>query len=329
MISGKLRPLGVALVAVLYATAHATDLPPPVERVVTGHKLPGASYSLVVHEIGADEALISINADTPRNPASTIKLITTLVALEELGPAYTWQTDVYTLGKLSAGTLDGDLLFKGYGDPYMVTEEFWNLLRTLRRRGLQRITGDLLIDSSHFASEPVNSKSFDGQPYRVYNVEPHPLLINFKSVRFYFYPGTDGKTVAVRTDPELSNLRIDNRLSLSDGPCGGYQRGIAFSLRDTKTADHVVFSGKYPQACGEYSLVRTVMTPTGYAHGLFGKLWHELEGEFSGRVKAATAPREAGTFLTWTSRPLADVITGINKFSNSKHRRTCNNTATQ
>ena len=53
-----------------------------------------------------------------------------------LGPTYTWPTEVYFLGSFDGETLDGDLALKGYGDPYLVHEEVWKLLRALRRTGL-------------------------------------------------------------------------------------------------------------------------------------------------------------------------------------------------
>ena len=55
-------------------------------------------------------------------------MLTTLVALDTLEPAYTWKTDVLPmLGEVTNGVLEGDLLLKGYGDPYLVTERFWQI----------------------------------------------------------------------------------------------------------------------------------------------------------------------------------------------------------
>ena len=68
-----------------------------------------------------------------------MKVVTTWSALEYLGPAYTWPTEVYFLGDFDGRKLDGDLALKGYGDPYLVVEEVWKLLRALRRTGLEEI----------------------------------------------------------------------------------------------------------------------------------------------------------------------------------------------
>lgn len=299
--------------AVPLPVAADSALPAPLQRVVTGHKLPANSYGLMVQEVSADTPLLAVNATTPRNPASVMKLVTTLAGLELLGPTYTWHTDLYLLGELSDGVLHGDLLLKGRGDPYLVIEDFWQMLRTLRRRGLRRIDGDLLIDNSQFAPTGHDPAAFDGQASRAYNVGPDALLVNFQAVRFHFSPGANG--VEVHTDPELPNLRIVNRLTLGNGSCASYQRGIQFDLAGQ--SDQVILSGSYPRHCGEYSLLRSALDPPRYAHGLFTALWRELGGEFSGSVRSAIAPPGRAPFLVWSSRPLAEQIRAINKQSNN------------
>ena len=153
--------------------AHAAELPsglpPEVERVLTGHGIPAADVSIVVQAVDDAEPLLSHLPDVPRSPASVMKVVTTWSALEYLGPAYTWPTEVYFLGDFDGRKLNGNLALKGYGDPGLVVEEVWKLLRSLRRLGLAEITGDLLLDDSHFAVDEPDPGAFDGQPYRTYN----------------------------------------------------------------------------------------------------------------------------------------------------------------
>ena len=84
--------------------------------------------------------------------------------------------------------MEGDLYLKGYGDPQLVIEQFWQLLRGIRRAGVEEITGDLVLDTGHFAPEPGDPADFDGQPHRAYNVLPSALLLNFQAVQFFFRP---------------------------------------------------------------------------------------------------------------------------------------------
>src|SRR5690606_28946220 len=101
----------------------AAELPAAVTRVLRGHSLPAESFALQVQEVGSAEPLLQHNADLPLNPASTIKLLTTFAALDSLGPAHVWQTELYTLGPIDNGVLQGDLLLRGSGDPFLVEDQ--------------------------------------------------------------------------------------------------------------------------------------------------------------------------------------------------------------
>ena len=160
-------------------------------------EIPPESLSIYVEDVETGEPVLQWLAEEPRNPASTMKLLTTLVALDMLGPAYRWKTDVYALGEMSNGSLDGDLLLKGYGDPFLVTERVWQMLRSIRQAGIDDITGDLLIDDSYFDIGDYDPSAFDRQPLRAYNVAPNALLMNFKVVRYWFEPaGTQSECQA-------------------------------------------------------------------------------------------------------------------------------------
>jgi D-alanyl-D-alanine carboxypeptidase/D-alanyl-D-alanine-endopeptidase (penicillin-binding protein 4) len=292
-------------------------LPGSVARILAGYKVPSAEFSAYVHEIGQPEPLLAFNEAVPRNPASTIKLVTTFVGLESLGPAYTWKTEAFLDGDITDGTLDGDLLIKGYGDPYFVIERFWLFLRELRNRGLSSVDGNLLIDDSYFELTADRPGSFDGQPLRVYNVIPSALLVNFQSVRFSFAPDAVTGRVQIVADPMPTNLEISNRLKLARGGCRGYQNGVAISVGDADSRNPVIFSGSLAENCREYSMSRSVLQPATYTYGVFKTLWEANGGRITGGVGLQTAPADGEPFVSFASPPLADVIRSVNKFSNN------------
>jgi serine-type D-Ala-D-Ala carboxypeptidase/endopeptidase (penicillin-binding protein 4) len=307
----------VCAVAPVAAADVDTDLPPGVVLVLDGHGISPDDVSILVQPVDSDTPVLSHRADVPRNPASVMKLVTTWSALEILGPAYTWRTEVYFLGDFDGRTLDGDLAIKGYGDPFLVVEEVWKMLRRLRNLGLEEITGDLLLDDSFFDVREPPPGEFDNEPFRTYNVVPNALLANFKAVRFQFFADTVGGRVKVATDPVLPNLDIRNRLELGDGPCRGYQGGISFSVTDPGPASRVVFEGRFPAACNTYELSRTVLEHDTYLYGLFEGLWNELGGSLHGGLERGVVPEDARLVMTWRSRPLGDQIRSINKNSNN------------
>jgi D-alanyl-D-alanine carboxypeptidase/D-alanyl-D-alanine-endopeptidase (penicillin-binding protein 4) len=295
----------------------AAELPDSMQRILDGHGLPAEDVSIFVQAVSASEPILSHQAETLRNPASTIKLLTTWAALAILGPTYSWPTEVYFLGDYVGGELRGDLALKGYGDPYLVTEEFWKLLGALRRIGLEEVQGDLVIDDSYFAPVIEDPGDFDGQPYRTYNVTPNALLINFKAVRFQFLPDLRDGGVRISADPEPSNLEIDNRLQPVGGRCRGYQAGVSFDIPDWPAGRRAVFSGQFPEACAPYALSRTVLEHDSFAYGVYRTLWAGLGGRHRGGLRRATLPADGEPALTWRSRPLAEIIRSVNKFSNN------------
>jgi serine-type D-Ala-D-Ala carboxypeptidase/endopeptidase (penicillin-binding protein 4) len=298
------------------AAAEVTaTLPAPVAQAAKSLRVPESAISLWVQRLDAPEPLVAVNPDALRNPASVMKLVTSFAALERLGPAYTWSTEVHLGASMKQGRVAGDVWLRGRGDPYLVAEEYWKLADALRKLGLQHIDGDLVFDTSYFDLPPEDPGAFDNQPNRVYNVIPHPLLVNFNAVRFQVR--REGEGVAVSADPPLRNLQMSNRLRLHQAPCGGYQNGVALAVRDA-ARDQVFLEGQFPTGCGEYSLTRTVLQPESYAFGLFDLYWHQLGGEMSGRWRIGPVPASPNPpFYVHRSRPLGDVIRMVNKYSNN------------
>jgi len=292
-----------------------SELPAAVRNVMNLRQLPFETLSIHVEDVETGETVLQWLGDEPRNPASTIKLLTTLVSLDVLGPAYRWKTEVFANGEIKGDRLDGDLLVKGYGDPFLVTERLWQLLRDIRFAGIREIDGDLLIDDSYFDVGEYDPGAFDNQPLRAYNVSPNALLVNFKVVRFWFEPDHEFNAVNVRLDPPLGNLNIENQLGLADGRCRGYQRGI--TITSNETVDEVTFSGKFPKGCRRYAMDRAALSHNEFAYGLIRSLWRESGGVFDGGWENVVFVGDAEPIVSFESLPLRDMIARVNKHSNN------------
>jgi D-alanyl-D-alanine carboxypeptidase/D-alanyl-D-alanine-endopeptidase (penicillin-binding protein 4) len=114
-----------------------TGLPAPIAQALAQAGIPDSGAAIYVHEIGAERPLVAHGAERALNPASTMKLVTTYAALDQLGPAFMWNTEIYATGSLAQDALNGDLIITGYGDPTLTLENFWLLLRSLRARGVR------------------------------------------------------------------------------------------------------------------------------------------------------------------------------------------------
>ncbi|HEX5362791.1 MAG TPA: D-alanyl-D-alanine carboxypeptidase/D-alanyl-D-alanine-endopeptidase, partial [Gallionella sp.] len=292
--------------------ADAASLPDAVRQSLQQAGIPLEGVAVEVREVGARRPLISLNAARPMNPASTMKLLTTYVGLDLLGPAYTWKTEAYLDGELKDGVLDGDLVLKGYGDPKFTVEQFWLWLAELRARGLRDIRGDLVLDRSFFALPAFDSGAFDNDPVRAYNVGPDALLLNFNTLHLRYLP--DGNSMKLISELPLDGVTLDNRLvPRSSGGCDGWDDTISVQQK----GDSVVFQGGYPGECGERDHNLSVMPHTRYVEAVFRALWKELGGTLRGKQREGVASANARLFATHRSEPLSSVIRDINKFSNN------------
>ena len=239
----------VCLVSVLAtSTAAQAILPDSRAKLLNEKGIASSSISILIKEAGASIPLVSHLADTPRNPASTMKLLTTSAALDLLGPSYRWATKIFLNGPLQAGTLKGDLVLRGSGDPWFVIERFWKLLKNLQARGLKHIDGDLVIDDHLFDQSAVDTHTLDGQAFRAYNTPPGAALINFSTTRIVIRPALNRLTV--RAEPPTSTLQIKNRVRVLPGACDRRKRGITLTVTAHSNRTEITVGGQYPPACG-------------------------------------------------------------------------------
>ena len=345
----------ISLVCLFPNTLRSQPLPDSVAILLKKHGIPLSSVSLDIQATESQHTLVSLNSNVPRNPASVIKLVTTLAALEILGPAYQWHTRYFADGAISNGVLKGDLVLQGGGDPFLTVDKFLHHVLSLRQRGIHTITGSLVIDNSLFDVANHDRAQFDGQPSRLYNVEPDAALVNFSATRFIIQPmQTNGETrIAVFADPPLSGLVVENNMKPQPGKCPkrnrGRNRGWSYELH--KTGDQVIarFNGKYRSRCGQHAIARSLFSNHEYTYRLFKYLWRMSGGAFDGGYKITTArdggsannvgnnylptARDGGSadfagrknrptdhaiaILSYPSEPLADIIASINKYSNN------------
>jgi serine-type D-Ala-D-Ala carboxypeptidase/endopeptidase (penicillin-binding protein 4) len=297
-----------ALPASVWATA-PNSLPGNIAATLAQAGIAESEIGVYVHDLTSDREVLSFGADRALNPASTMKLLTTLAALELLGPAYTWKTEAWLDGTLEGGRLNGNLVLKGYGDPKFNIESLWLFLRDLRNRGLRDIGGDLLLDRSFFAIDNHDPALFDNEPSRPYNVGADALLINYKTFRLQFVPDEGRQTVDIFSEPALPQTLVVNDLRLGPGSCDVWPEKPAIN------ENTLTFSGVFPSGCGERFRYFSLLSANDYAQTLFRQFWLQVGGNWSGSVRDGELPAMAKLFATWESPPLSELIRDVNKFS--------------
>ena len=303
----------------LFAWVGTVDaaLPRAVARAFLDAGVPVNAVSIVVQETAAPRPLFAHQPDKAMNPASVMKLVTTFAALELLGPDYRWKTEAYLDGALTDGVLQGNLILKGYGDPKITLEQWQGFMLALHDKGLDAVTGDLVLDRSFFAPAPHNAASFDGEPLKPYNVGPDALLVNFKSVKFTFAPGAAGDAMDLAVEPSLDAVHLNTVPHLAPGECGDWRSTVAASFIDRSTSADVGFSGRYPAVCGEREWWLSLLDHPSYVHGMFETYFRATGGRFTGRWRSGVAPKGVAPFAVLESPPLYDVVRDVNKLSNN------------
>jgi len=307
---------GMAFLLVAASAGGAPTLPQAVARALRAAAVPATAVGIWVQAVDADRPALEANAGTPLNPASVMKLVTTFAALDTLGPAYRWKTEVFLDGRLRDGVLEGNLVLKGGGDPKLDYEQYWRLLRALRGKGLREVRGDLVLDRSHFDTGTGDPGGFDGEALRPYNVLPDALLLNYKSMRFGFVPDPEQGTVGVFIEPP--GMEVRNTLRLVEGTCHeGRAFRDALQMSFETTPARATFAGRYVARCGEKDLHVALLSPDAYAAGLTRALWQQLGGTWQGSVHAGRVPPDAQAFHVHESPPLVEALRDINKLSNN------------
>lgn len=288
-------------------------LPKSVKKLLKKYKINEKNLSVYVKDINADHPLIKLNTKVLRNPASTMKLLTTYAALKILKPNYTWKTEAWTRGKLESGVLQGDLIIKGYGDPFLVHQNYWKFIQGIRDKGLYKITGKIIIDNSYFDIPKTDSGQFDNRPYRTYNAIPSALMYNFQASRFFFRTDVPKKRVDVIPYPWLPEFSYVNKVKYVNGRC----KRAHYFPKFSKTTKALTITGNYSQKCGSQYIMRVLSEPAQHAFNGFRDFWQSLGGKMAGEMSIGSVQKGDTKFHTYHSDSLGNQIRTINKWSNN------------
>jgi len=295
--------------------AAASGLPDSVEQVLRSGALSPDNLSVVMRRVGSEKSEIHHNASVPRNPASAMKVVTTAAALQLLGPQFQWRTDALTNGRIVGNTLEGDLILRGGGDPWLVIERFWLLAKKLRDAGIAHIRGDVIIDDTLFNRGAIETPAIDGKATRTYNTSPNALLVNFGATVITVDAEPQGVRISV--DPPTTTLKINNAVTLNNDDCTTKGRRITLNLQRGKKDSTLTVGGFFPRGCGASSYSRTLLPHGPYVYGVFAGLWQQLGGTLAGDWRYGPSPSNTRTLAQLASTTLTEVIRYINKFSNN------------
>ncbi|MCU0768736.1 MAG: D-alanyl-D-alanine carboxypeptidase/D-alanyl-D-alanine-endopeptidase [Burkholderiaceae bacterium] len=300
--------------ATVQAVRSPAELPESITQALRAGSVPTAAIGISIVPLAAGGLALQHQDQVPMNPASTMKLVTTLAGLEILGPQFVWRTVALSEAPLVNGVLEGDLVLRGSGDPRFVVEHLWLLIQRLRGIGIREIRGDLVLDRSAFEAAAHDPGAFDGESMRPYNAGPDALLLNYKSISFHFVPDPSARQARVYALPAPSGLALAPTVRAVEGPCGDWRARLGGDFSDPLRPQ---FRGAFPLACGDRVWHVSLFSHTQYLEAVFRSLWTASGGTWRGRTRDGIAPAAARPLAQHESETLAEVIRDINKFSNN------------
>jgi D-alanyl-D-alanine carboxypeptidase/D-alanyl-D-alanine-endopeptidase (penicillin-binding protein 4) len=306
-------------------------IPQAVAISLERNQIPKDAVSISVMEIESARPgkhlaknILNWRSTEAMNPASTMKLLTTLAGLDILGPQYRWRTNIYTDGVIRQGTLKGNLYLQGTGDPKLIPEELAKLMKSLQALGIQKIDGNLFFDRSAYAPNAMEHNTIDGEALRAYNVPPDPLLYAFRTLSFQLGKSRTADFIDIAYTPALSQLKIDNQMQLVDRPCDNWKSNIRFNLDPegtTKTDQLLVaqFSGAFPSTCKGVNYNVVALDANTFLTQGFAAAWEQSGGTWtrSPTGKNGNVPLAARLLLQFEGISLNDDVLDINKYSNN------------
>jgi len=306
------------------------------ERLLQTAPVDKGEWGVLVVDGVTGETLYERNADKYFVPASNMKLLTTALALDTLGPDYRFRTTIETNGTISPeGELIGNLLLVGRGDPNLSNRKFpfdtkeefdgppervlSELADMVVAHGVKEIDGDVVGDDSYFPRERYpDGWEIDDMVWE-YGAAISAIVVDDNSVTLTLTPGEKaGDRVQTVVEPLQQEFVVKNEVTT----IGEKEKG---DLRLTREpgGNTVVVSGTLPAKSGPRKLVLAIQEPAEHAAALLARLLSERGVKVDGRSRAQHDPDPAeGSRMVLAehySIRLGDAVKLVNKISQNLH----------
>lgn len=290
-----------------------------------GHKKYRNSVnSICVIDHNTGKIVTSYNKDIAVVPASVMKLVTTATALEILGPEHKFKTIIEYSGKLIDGTLDGDLILIGGGDPTLGSRHFnkdqLSFMKTwidkIKDAGIKKINGNIVAYSGLFDNEPISPYWIWEDIGNYYAAGAYGLGVFDNSFQITFRSGKTGTTPEmISVKPEVPGLKIENRLKAADNnKDSAYIYGVPFQNERFVT-------GTIPCNRDAFSIRGDIPDPSSFLADLLKKELNKAGIQVNGKsfAEKSLPDKNLKTVLihTQSSETLLDIISKTNEKSDN------------
>jgi serine-type D-Ala-D-Ala carboxypeptidase/endopeptidase (penicillin-binding protein 4) len=202
-----------------------SELSTALSSALSSHTRSG-QWGAIVVSLTRGDTLFEHNPDAMMQPASTMKMYTTAVALDRFGADHVFRTSAYRDGPITMdGTLQGNLYLRGVGDPSL-TGRFWRnqnpmdaLAREIAAAGIKRVRGDIVGDATAFDEKLIPDGWKTSYLGAAYAARVSALSLNENIVWVVVRP--NGGSASVTLDPATTTIPVESYVRLVPGSAGG------------------------------------------------------------------------------------------------------------
>lgn len=175
----------------------------------------GGQVGVYAYDLTSDSSLYEYQIDALSRPASTMKLLTAITALDQDPSARAFETKVYADGPISNGTLEGNLWVVGGFDPEFMDEDMDVLIQRLKDVSITRINGHIYGDASLKDSLYWGSGWLWDDTPNTYQPYLSTLMFNKDKVDITIRPTQKGSAASVQIKPVSSFYTVENQTRTS------------------------------------------------------------------------------------------------------------------
>jgi serine-type D-Ala-D-Ala carboxypeptidase/endopeptidase (penicillin-binding protein 4) len=315
-LASLLASVALLTVALPAGAADATraELVRRLDAALAAPGLGGAGIAALVVD-AKGETLYARSPDRPLIPASNLKVLTALAALNAWGPTHRFSTQILADAAPDADGGIGTLYVRGGGDPALTSESLWRLAADLRRAGLRAVRAGIVIDDRYFDAVRWHP-SWGRTSARAYHAPVGALTVNYGAFTVRLDAGArPGEPVSVQIDPPVAYLSLSNRART-----GGARGRVPWQIDRRSSADgeEVMVSGDVP--AGRFGEVhhRSVLDPGRYAGAVLAAQLQAVGVEVAGGVRRGLVPDDAVRLLDFQGPSLSEAVQSFLKYSNNQ-----------
>lgn len=287
---------------------------PELDAALNVRALRGARVAALVLRARDGEVLYARQPDMQLAPASNQKVLTAVAALAAYGPSHRFTTTVLTDGAPDDDGRVGAIWIRGGGDPALTSEDWWRLGADLRRRGLRRIDGDIVVDDAAFDAERWNP-GWGAATARAYYPAVGALMANYGSFTVEVRPGArTGDPLRVAIDPAIPYLALDNTGKTA---ARGGAAALAVERETSAGSERVIVSGTLAVDAAPQVIYRSVLEPALYAGALLRLQLAANDITVGGSVRRGATPATAQPLLSFQGKSVTEIVRLLMKYSNN------------